>query len=555
MSERHTKSTPDSRNSVARLRNEWFKKVLSWPALAVGIVTGLILGLFLGWYVWPVQWTNAWPGDLSPEIRAHYIAAVAEAYEYYGDDRAAEIARTRLYDLNDNLGEEIAAAQAYFNDSGLREARQYIVNLGVLAQVLNAESSDLMAAEDVGAAASGTDNVPQTDTAGTSPATSPGVVDTGALDWLNWFFVVIAAIALIGGGVYIVYERSKRRQGQESDVVFTDVDNAEVGGFDDDDWDAETDAGSGAIYRRPLTTPATMGSAPPEGDVYFDDDDLSDDAPLDQNLRRADLNAASFDDAQDDEDANLDDRNADQAADDSRGRAGSPFTRPNVLPELDYGDGDDAPPAKPARSTPTPVAAVTAAKPDAKPDAKPATKSATERTPKSKSNQTAQPPATPPAEKSDRGAETVLGVYTVQYLAGLLDYDEPHDIIDDASGSIIGECGMGVNMKNGYLQNNPEHVIALDIYLFDKKDDTRILSQNRILLCDYVRDNKLEHAFSKERPNDPEPLMVKPKATFQLIGNSMVMDCEVLEVDYVKDGDAKGIFQNLKLQLTVRDRA
>ena len=81
-----------------------------------------------------MQWTNALPGDLSPEAKAHYLAAVAESYVYYKDDLSAEIARNRLFDLNEDLGAEIAAAQAFFSENPQRNSRVYISNLGQLAQ-------------------------------------------------------------------------------------------------------------------------------------------------------------------------------------------------------------------------------------------------------------------------------------------------------------------------------------------------------------------------------------------------------------------------------------
>ncbi|HXF61299.1 MAG TPA: hypothetical protein VNK95_06765, partial [Caldilineaceae bacterium] len=113
-------------------------------ALAAGLLLGLLLGLLIGWVLWPVQWTNAWPQDLSPEARAQYLAAVAEAYVYRGDEQAAEAARNRLYDLNENLAAEIAAAQAFFAENPQPNSSVHINNLGQLAQALNVQSPDII---------------------------------------------------------------------------------------------------------------------------------------------------------------------------------------------------------------------------------------------------------------------------------------------------------------------------------------------------------------------------------------------------------------------------
>jgi hypothetical protein len=444
------------------LSSQTIAQIFTWPALAAGLVGGILIGLLFGWLIWPVQWVNAWPGDLAPEARAHYLATVAEAYSYYDDDRSAEIARVRLFDLNENLAEEIAAAQSYFNDSAYRDSAIYITQLGRLAQALDVQSPDIIIN-------------------GASPAaTPPAVVGPSLLDWLNWLFVVVAALVLIVGGVYIVYERSKRRQARESDVVYNE--DEDVGGFEEDDWDSDYD--ERAIYQRPVSraTVGTPSGAPPEGEVYFDA--AEDDDP-------------AFDDGSFDDDAS--------------------FAQPRTNYVDDY--ADDERPQPPIAPSALPVVAATAT------------------------------PSNEPIAKDE-----VLGTYTVHYLAGLLDYDETYHINDPATGRAIGECGMGVNMKNGYLQSNPEHVIALDVFLFDKKDANRIHSQNRILLCEYVVNHKLEHAFSKERPNDPSPLVAQPDVEFQLEGTNLVMDCEILDVDYLSEGDAAGIFQNLKLRLTVRNK-
>jgi hypothetical protein len=108
----------------------------------LGALLGLLLGLLIAWVIWPVQWTDAWPADLSQEARAQYLAAVAEAYVFYGDDQAAEVARNRLFNLNDDLADYIVEAQRFFVDNPQANSRIYISNLGQLAQALNVQSPD-----------------------------------------------------------------------------------------------------------------------------------------------------------------------------------------------------------------------------------------------------------------------------------------------------------------------------------------------------------------------------------------------------------------------------
>src|SRR5688572_24725730 len=131
----------DSNRQPARSRAAFYNSfptptTASYIYAGIDAVLGLFLGLLIAWVVWPVQWTNAWPADLSQESRAQYLAAVAESYVYYGDAQAAEVARNRLFNLNDDLANYIADAQAFFVDNPQASSRIYINNLGQLAQAL-----------------------------------------------------------------------------------------------------------------------------------------------------------------------------------------------------------------------------------------------------------------------------------------------------------------------------------------------------------------------------------------------------------------------------------
>jgi hypothetical protein len=148
----------------------------------------------------------------------------------------------------------------------------------------------------------------------------------------------------------------------------------------------------------------------------------------------------------------------------------------------------------------------------------------------------------------------VLNTFRVHYQAGIPDYDQSYSIMDPETGRYIGECGMGVNLKNGVLQNNPDSVIALDVWLVDKKQEKSYSSQSRVLFSEYVIDNKLEPAFTRERPNDAAPLVPQTGMSFQLKGPNLVLDCQVVEANYASNGPTAGIFQSVKIDLTVHSR-
>ena len=109
-------------------------------------------------------------------------------------------------------------------------------------------------------------------------------------------------------------------------------------------------------------------------------------------------------------------------------------------------------------------------------------------------------------------------------------------------------------MKNNILQNNPDNVIALDVWLVDKKQEKSFSSQDRVLLSEYVVDHNLEQTFTRERPNDPSPIIPQPGTTFQIKGPSLTLDCVVTEANYIKNGAAAGMFQSLSIDMTVRSR-
>jgi hypothetical protein len=117
----------------------------------------------------------------------------------------------------------------------------------------------------------------------------------------------------------------------------------------------------------------------------------------------------------------------------------------------------------------------------------------------------AEPPVAAPIAAA-RGAPAIrtLNTYTFQYSVGIPDYDQSRPIVDPESGLQVGDCGMGVNMKNNIVQNNPDNVVALDVWLVDKKQEKSFSSQDRVLLSEYVVDQSLEQSFTRERPNDPE---------------------------------------------------
>lgn len=526
----------------------------TWLTLAVGAVIGLALGLFIGWQVMPVQWTAAWPGDLSREARAQYLAAVAEAYTYYGDDAALELARNRLFDLNENLDAHIADAIDFFSATRPSNYNAAISNLGLLAQRLNE----------------------------TAPAVAPpgagGVGDT-VRAWVNWTLTALAAIVLAGGGIYIVNRMQQQRVSHDHLAM-------EPGGFDDEEDAPRTPRTP--VVRNPFmrpgpaaqsTPPRPVTFEPAQGEDYgFDEEEAAaEDAyrpsrPIatstDYALRDEAFDEdASYSEEDFDDDAFTDPApySGDDFAEDDYGREDRPRAS---APDDDF-DAEDGPlPATPfaqdvayvdedadfARAS----ARLTAVDPFAEEEED---NPFIEETPPAPVAPVA--PASSPSTRRGKAkaakTATVLQTYTVTYQTGATDvnksYNQAFNITDPASGRTIGECGMMVNAINGMLDNDPDAVTAMDVWLVDKKQETSFHSQDRVLLSEYAFDRGLEAKITRERPNDPSPIIPQGgRTTFDIRGPHLILQCSVVEAVYVKQGPRQGVFERLTIEMTVIDR-
>lgn len=511
-------SQPTRRTSLNASPGRAGGQSLPLLALGAGALLGLILGLILGWGVFPVRWTNAWPGDLSDEARAQYLAAVAEAYVYYGDAQAAEIARNRLYNLNDNLADEIVAAQSFFANHPQANANIYIGNLGRLAQGLDAVSPKTIVD------APPAESAPAAD----APVTGGSAISTRVRSWVNWLLLAVAALALIVGGLMVITRLSKRRAATATDSL-----DDEAEGFEDED-DFATQPGR-SPYQRPLPSPLRTSvretGRPRERDIASPTAPHGEDYGFDEEHDESPAAFASGamldtfeteDDFYDEPALNLDDEEMGEESTEELDEEADQ----GLHEALDEGGfelmetEESAPYARPALSA-------------------------------AFSQEEELDPEYPAHAVRRSGQGTLVKTFTVHYQTGIPDYDQSYSIMDPNGGRYIGECGMGVNLKNGILQNNSDNVIALDVWLVDKKQEKSYSSQSRVLLSEYVIDNNLESAFTRERPNDAAPLVPQPGITFQLKGLDLILECEVLEAKYIAGGPTAGIFQSLKLDMTV----
>ncbi|MCL4861169.1 MAG: hypothetical protein KJZ93_17255 [Caldilineaceae bacterium] len=523
-------------------------------ALGAGAAIGLVVGLLIGWVFWPVQWQGATLNELYPDAKADYLAAVAESYVMYGSPEAAEVARRRVAVFGDALGEEFEAAIAHFSAGADPDKQVRISNLGALAGALGVSLPNLVGVTQGDSAPA---QAAPVDTPGTSAGDGPG--------WVGWLLATLLAAALLLGGLYVLLFVTRRRSQPASEeemaeriddefrqyrrvrvaepqyVAWDEGPSAATGPDDDlDDGrarngllesDEAEDGDAGWRSQAPVRHPV-------EQDEYeFDDDpeDFTDFAAprgavaptarghytqfsleSEPDHRPASSAMAEDEDLDDDLDNDLDEANS---IVDSGWRA----PRPHDAPMSSAPGGEEAGPA--ARAAPSLKAA------------------------------SAQRP-TAAAATLVRGTVRykLLELYIAHYQMGIRDYDEAHPIVEPASGEYIGECGMGVSTKNGLLQNNPEQVVALEVWLFDKANEKSLGNQTRVLLSEYAVDQNLEQAFLKERQDDPRPFTAQPGVKFQLEGPNLLLDCTISEAIYHASGPNKGMFQSVQVEMSVYKR-
>jgi hypothetical protein len=170
-------------------------------------------------------------------------------------------------------------------------------------------------------------------------------------------------------------------------------------------------------------------------------------------------------------------------------------------------------------------------------------------------------PFAPARRTSAAPTNELLSEFVAHYHAGLpTSYEEKRNIQIDAAdgapgGTQLGEYGMGVHPKYGVLPDAPKHVMALDVWLFDKSNPRNLRKCQRVLLSEYASDRDLGTAIRREHPDDPEPIVPQPDVQFQLQGSNLVLECRVLEAEYTRREPAKGVFEHVRVQMRVYRRA
>ena len=98
------------------------------------------------------------------------------------------------------------------------------------------------------------------------------------------------------------------------------------------------------------------------------------------------------------------------------------------------------------------------------------------------------------------------------------------------------------------LNNDRDQVVAVEVYLFDKSDETQLMDINRVLLSEYAHDHLLKH-FERDKERFG-PIVAQRNTTFELSGRQLVLKCSVRDVLY----SPEGIFQRLVVDMELKKK-
>lgn len=523
----------------------------SWAPLLTGLVLGLIVGLLIGWVWWPVEWSGASLADLLPEQRYAYISAIADGYAMYSSPDAAMTAQRRLAGLGERFPTEVVNAIDYYGMDPTANAPQ-ILNLAQLAEALGIPVDASMlpvlstpATEIVGTAQDATvDNSAAVSAPadGSTEVTATPAEDSSGIGWLQWLLVSATALLLFLGGAFLLRRTQspapRRRPGSIASSAQTSQSDA--------------NGGSGFRQRTPTAQESDdiVGRNSEDDDYIFADepDSLGQQAGSVSQWRGAASAYGSTTPAADDDDEFFDDSSAvvhgggyadddvDLSADDEQGVEADADDAELEDAELDDETDDET--GEPAGNTGT-GSPVTQAPPLTRP-----APSAVFNVPGKSNLPTGGGRTTAtPAGASDRA----LATYTTHFQPGVPDYAEAYNITDPTNQRYVGEFGIMVSSKNRAVHNNPDEVIALEVWLYDKSDDKLADNQTRLLLSEYASDRELSGAFTRERNVDLRPIVPQTDLKFEIDGRNLKLMCAVVSAKY----DRAGVFRELVVNMAV----
>jgi hypothetical protein len=135
---------------------------------------------------------------------------------------------------------------------------------------------------------------------------------------------------------------------------------------------------------------------------------------------------------------------------------------------------------------------------------------------------------------------------TSSYTLGMDNFDESF-AIETEGNEWLGECGMGIS--ESLDESTPRRVTAFEVWLFDKPN-TRTVT--KVLMSDYANNSE---ALRNKLAARGEPVLAAPGETFTLETPALVVEAQIVEMEYGEGTPAFGYFNNLKVTLTAHQEA
>ncbi|MBU6349913.1 MAG: hypothetical protein KGS73_07155 [Chloroflexi bacterium] len=138
--------------------------------------------------------------------------------------------------------------------------------------------------------------------------------------------------------------------------------------------------------------------------------------------------------------------------------------------------------------------------------------------------------------------------FDAEFIMGRQDFDWTRNIPGEQEDDYLGEYGIGISDRYGFLNNDPDQVVAIELYIFDKSDDKTLFNVSRVLLSEYADEHLRKH-FEREKDR-LGPVVAQRGLALQLESRQYILDCTITDVLYTDSG----IFQRLTVHMELKQK-
>lgn len=134
---------------------------------------------------------------------------------------------------------------------------------------------------------------------------------------------------------------------------------------------------------------------------------------------------------------------------------------------------------------------------------------------------------------------------TSSYVLGMDNLDESF-AIETEDNEWLGECGMGIS--ESLDDGTPRRVTAFEVWLFDKLNTLTI---TKVLMSDYANNNE---TLRNKLASRGEPVLAAPGGAFTLETPDLIVEAQIVDMEYGEDTPAYGYFNRLEIMLTAHQK-